>query len=1067
MTPIVVPRRWRPGGYSFVVSSPRAIDDTSRGALETVAEAHVVMDAELADTRAGIGVPRARVPTAVGASVGRYVVLEELGRGGMGRVLRAYDPKLEREVALKEVRSDAVDRDLVQRLVLEARAMAKLSHPNVVAVYDVELLDEANVVLVMEYVPGRTLKQWLGAAERGWAEIVQCFVSAGRGLAAAHAAELLHRDFKPANVLVGKDGSVKVTDFGLAKGTQERSASGVGSEDLVVVGQDLTQTGIVLGTPRYMSPEQLRGEPLTPAADQYAYCVALWEALCGAAPFDGPTMELQKVHGPPSWPKAGVPRRVAEAIGRGLRPRAAERWPSMSELLAALAWDPGRRRRTWLLATVGLSSMVAVGASWQAWTSARAERCSGARARLDEVWGAARRAEVEAAMRGVGAAYVTKVWERTARELDGYADAWASMHTEACEATTIRGEQSAAVMDLRMACLRRASMELEAAVDLLADADAQVVQRAHEIVAGLRPLSRCADVEALQADVEPPAAADAATVEQARRSLEEARVAEQAGRYSQARSKVEEAKARLGSVGYEPVWTELALREAVVLEQLGEHETAEARLREALESASAWRQWEAMAEAALRLTFLVGVRHQRPDEALRYRELALGLSRGAPQLEARARSHLASIFRIQGKSELAEAEHRRALAIYERELGSEHPHIAASRNNLANALQAQGKLEDAELEHRRALALRERVLGPEHPLVASSRSNLAVVLSEQGRLDEAELETRRALELRERSLGLQHPDVAMSHNNLATVLQARGQHEQAEAEFRRALELDLATLGAEHPDTVMARSNVASILVKRGQYAEAEVELRAVLEQLEKALGPRHPKVAVARGNLGALLHDTGRPEQAEVEHRRELEALEEVLGPEHPDVARTHTSLGNDLSAQGRLEAAEVEHRRALELLEKALGAEHPDTARSRALLANVLHRRGELAAAEAEQRRALEQLEKALGAEHPDVASSCINLAEVLLARRSIDEALVYAERAWQRRQRDDVPPESRAQTAFVLAQVLWASGRDPQIRARARSLAEQALTSYAASDLAEDEPVQAVRTWLEERG
>ncbi|MEX1364192.1 MAG: serine/threonine-protein kinase, partial [Nannocystaceae bacterium] len=214
------------------------------------------------------------VPLPTGTTISRYVVLDEIGRGGMGRVLRAYDPRLQREVALKEVRPDLLDEAATRRQEAEARAMAMLSHPNVVAVFDVTSWETGAVVLVMEYVPGQTLKQWLRERERPWPEIVERFVAAGRGLQAAHDAGLLHRDFKPSNVLVSEDGAVKVTDFGLA--TVDAGASEHrGSIEEILHGEP-AGVRVVRGTLRYMAPEHHAGKVLTPAADQYAFCVALW-----------------------------------------------------------------------------------------------------------------------------------------------------------------------------------------------------------------------------------------------------------------------------------------------------------------------------------------------------------------------------------------------------------------------------------------------------------------------------------------------------------------------------------------------------------------------------------------------------------------------------------------------------------------------------------------------------------------------------------------------------------------------------------------------------------------------
>ncbi len=220
-----------------------------------------------------------------GPAIGRFLVGGVLGQGGMGVVMRARDPELGRDVAIKLLQPG--QRGLAGlRLGREAQAMAKLSHPNVVNVYDVGEHDGA-MYIAMELVEGSTLRAWRQAATRTWREVLAMYVAAGRGLAAAHAAGLVHRDFKPDNVLVGADGRPRVTDFGLvaADGRAVESGDTRGA----ALDANLTVQGSVLGTPAYMAPEQWRGETVDPRTDQFAFCVALWEALHGERPFEGET----------------------------------------------------------------------------------------------------------------------------------------------------------------------------------------------------------------------------------------------------------------------------------------------------------------------------------------------------------------------------------------------------------------------------------------------------------------------------------------------------------------------------------------------------------------------------------------------------------------------------------------------------------------------------------------------------------------------------------------------------------------------------------------------------------
>jgi serine/threonine protein kinase len=269
-------------------------------------------------------------------TVGRFRVGRKLGEGALGVVYAAEDPQLERPVALKLLRTAWFGGDAVAwrpTILREARAMARLAHPNVVTVHEVGE-DGDHVYIVMELIAGATLKAWL-ATPRGWRRVLDAFVEAGRGLASAHEAGLVHRDFKPDNVLVGDDGRTRVTDFGLARALEEHTVA-------------------VEGTPAYMAPEQRRGEPPTPAADQFSFCVALYEGLYGRRPFadDDPCTAAL----PP--PPGEVPTLVWQTLRRGLALDPHDRWSTMSALLSELRPEPRPRRRT--IALVALSILIAI-----------------------------------------------------------------------------------------------------------------------------------------------------------------------------------------------------------------------------------------------------------------------------------------------------------------------------------------------------------------------------------------------------------------------------------------------------------------------------------------------------------------------------------------------------------------------------------------------------------------------------------------------------------------------------------------------------------------------------------
>jgi len=318
-------------------------------------------------------------PLRPGSRIGRYVVRNKLGRGGMGIVYGAYDPLLGRRVALKLVRHreahEAIEVHVDERLRREAQALAQLAHPNVVSLYDLGASEHGDY-LALELVPGIDLEQWLHKRRRGWRAILDVFLLAGRGLAAAHVAGLIHRDFKPTNVIVGPDGHVTVVDFGLARSAELDETPllcrETPSEDHApLLSTRLTGTNLIVGTRGYMAPEQLLGLTVGPRADQFAFCVALFEALYGLRPYPGKNAvetATSFARGTLVEPddRRGVPLGLHRALLRGLSIEPDDRFPTMEALLDTLRQALPASRGRWLLAAalVATSLLSAGGGAW-------------------------------------------------------------------------------------------------------------------------------------------------------------------------------------------------------------------------------------------------------------------------------------------------------------------------------------------------------------------------------------------------------------------------------------------------------------------------------------------------------------------------------------------------------------------------------------------------------------------------------------------------------------------------------------------------------------------------------
>ena len=586
--------------------------------------------------------PRPMEPAPVlerGTAVGRFVVIDTVGMGGMGAVYSAYDPDLDRRVALKTLHvTGTSDPTAHGRMLREAQAMARLSHPNVVNVFDVGE-HRGGIFIAMEFVPGVTLRTWERAKERSWREVVALFLQAGRGLAAAHAAHLVHRDFKPANVLLGEDGRARVTDFGVARadgsiepvGPMTQTASGEDSGRLAnsnSFSEPLTRGDVVVGTVGYMSPEQAEAKTPDARSDQFSFCICLWEGLYGKRPFTGTSVtEVTQalLHSPlPPRPRGTkVPSWLHAVLVRGLERDPARRYPSMEALLLDLDRAPDEWRRK-ALPWAALAVLVMGAGSYQ-FTSRERERgrCAAVGAELTGVWDDALRAQLVTAFGKVTRPFAAAALASAERALDAHANEWTSAATQSCEQTFVRKELSEADYRLEAACLAQRKRELAAVVNVLATADDGVVERAGTLAWSLTPVRGCTQLARLKADPRLLfAGADEARVTALQASLARARSLIDAGKLADAAPVVEQALASAKELNRRAL-------EAEALSLLGDLHYAAGRFAD---SADAWTKAalaaqatgfdELLALAAVRLTTVVGFHLNRPAEGRLWDSLA-------------------------------------------------------------------------------------------------------------------------------------------------------------------------------------------------------------------------------------------------------------------------------------------------------------------------------------------------------------------------------------------------------------------------------------------------------------
>ncbi|MDC0720610.1 serine/threonine-protein kinase [Nannocystis bainbridge] len=828
---------------------------------------------EAAPRDEGDGLPR---------RIGRFHVLGSLGAGAQGRVLLGYDADLNRRVAIKLLRGSggADERDRMRR---EAQALALLSHPNVVQVFEVG--EYANTLyLAMEYVSGSTLHAWVKL--HGPREILGAYLQAGRGLAAAHSAGLVHRDFKPLNAMVGKDGRVRVMDFGLARGelaTRSPEENTVMRAPTAVLWSGVTEAGSLMGTPAYMAPEHWNGAVVDARTDQFAFCVSLWEGLYGERPYAGKTTEDfraailgNKRREPPAGAK--VPSWLRQAIERGMQSEPAQRWPSMAALLAELeSGTPRRRRRFAAAAVLGLGAVIAgevgytqVQGRWQA------EACWDGGQELVTQWAAARPG-VEAAFIAAAPALGERTFRRASAIVEVFTASWADAKSRLCMMPRIDPRWSSDLVGRAEECLLDARWAFDGTLERFAAIDADAVQHAVAAVSDLPPPTTCLDLSYLARQSPPPADEQVrAEVLRVRQALRQVRTLGVTGRFQeglgQSRALIPEADA----VGWRPLAALARFRAAMFASDVSDLKQAEAWLDEAMVLAAETGQDALLTDIVTGMADLVGGRMARHEEGIRWARLAQAMN--VAQGEATtlrgtwALNILGLIYLDRGRLDEAEEVMEQILTIVSEQLGADALEMAGPLNNRGNLHYRRDRLEDARVCYQRALELFERILGPEHPDVALALGNLARLALDRGDLDKAERLGLRALAIREQTNGAESIEASHAQQDLGNIYRSRGESAKALELLERAAVGAAKALGAEHPEVGYALLSLGELHLQRGDLDKAARFYTRALGIFQTSRGPEDLDVAPALTGLGEVALARNRVGEAARQFERALE---------------------------------------------------------------------------------------------------------------------------------------------------------------------------------------------------
>lgn len=817
-----------------------------------------------------------------------YRIHRKIGAGAMGVVYEATDLVLARRVAIKVHEIGRSDR--AARMWREARALARIADPNVVAVHEVGV-DGSRGFIAMELVEGSTVRQWLRASHRGWEEIVEVYRQAGRGLAAAHRVGIVHRDFKPDNVLVGADGRVRVADFGLA--TEPAASITSTMDDARRETESVTRTGARAGTPAYMAPEQRATGLADARSDQYAFCIALHEALHGARP--GDTTEQT-----PGAPAGSHPAWLDAAIARGLAADPMARHEDLQTLVAALDPAPRRRRRiAWVWGLVAVAGGVALlrAGGWLASTDEPASPCAAAGAAIEQTWSAARAGELTQALAAGPGTLVEGAVATVVPGFDAWAARWRGAARDACESTHVSAQQSTTRLDERNDCLERARGRFAAAIALYDVAAPDAMVRAPEVIASLPDVAMCARPDAaIVHDVIPPERAIAHDALLVRLDRAAAEVA--AGRVAPAKASLDGVITELEAERATVALGEARRLRGEVLFEMGRRNDAIADLAAAVDLGHRNHDRDALAVAMATLARALGRVKSDRDEALRLlasaRAIAedLGWSPGR-QLGLRMIELEIAFY----------AEHYDDLDALGEALLADPAIDDAARirvqSLIATSLDRRGRFAEAIAAHDQVLGLVERVRGPDHPQVAMVLANRATARQSTSR-DDATLELlRRALAIRIAAYGPDAPIVGELHRQIGDAEFARGRHDDSARAYDRAIEI--ARAAGDDGGLFFALGNRGRVFADlRDDEASARIDAE-VVAIAERHFGKDSLQLARALVNRGMSRFQAQEYALGAAEAERALAILAAELPANDLTTAMARTGLSRFYAKLGR----------------------------------------------------------------------------------------------------------------------------------------------------------------------